>query len=135
MRIESVHFPPGSTGTTIDGRVTGREIVLYTLDAEAGQRMTVVLSSNSTAVYFNLYAPGSGPGDEALAIGEMQPQTNRYSGVLPASGEYGISVFLFRNAARRGETADYTLDISITGETGDAVAGDFADGLQGGPDY
>ncbi|MFZ7093929.1 hypothetical protein [Primorskyibacter sp. 2E233] len=134
MRIVSVHFPPGSTGTTINGRVTGRETVLHTLGAEAGQTMTIALSSNS-ATYFNLYAPGSGPGDEALAIGELQPQTNKYSGVLPTSGEYGISVFLFRNAARRGETADFTLDISITGETGDVVKGDFADGLQGGPDY
>ncbi|SIO44148.1 SH3 domain-containing protein [Rhodovulum sp. ES.010] len=43
-------------------------------------------------------------------------------------------VIINRNAARRGESTTYTLDIRIDG----AAAGsgqDFADGLSGGPDY
>ena len=135
MRVEQVHFSAGASGTTLEGRITGREFVLYKLGAEAGQTMNITLSSSTPSTYFNLYAPGSGPGDEALAVGEMQPQINTYSDTLPVSGEYGVSVFLFRNAARRGDTSDYTLDISILGETRDVVQGDFADGLQGGPDY
>jgi hypothetical protein len=139
MRIEQVQFPAGSTGTTIEGRITGRESVLYKLGAEAGQTMSIALTSNNTATYFNVYEPGSGPGDQALATGDspgpLVPEVNRFSGPLPLSGEYTVSVYLFRSAARRDETSDYTLDITITGETGDIVQGDFADGLQGGPDF
>lgn len=134
-RTEDVHFSAGATGTVLDGRITGEEYVLYKIGAEAGQTMDVNLTSDNGATYFNLYAPGSGPGDQALAAGEMQPEINHFSGTLPASGEYSISVFLYRNAARRNEAANYTLDISITGDTGAVVQGDFADGLQGGPDF
>jgi hypothetical protein len=63
------------------------------------------------------------------------PDINRFDGILPSSGVYSVSVYLYRSAARRGETSDYALDISITGDTGETVKGDFADGLQGGPDY
>lgn len=139
MRYEKVRFAPGTTGTTIRGQVTGPEIVAYTLGAEAGQRMKISLTKNNTAVYFNVYGPGSEPGDAALAAGartgSYMPEVNRFDGVLPTSGEYTITVFLYRNAARRGEQADYTLDISIAGDTGPAVQGDYADGLQGGPDF
>ncbi|MGA9252111.1 MAG: SH3 domain-containing protein [Roseobacter sp.] len=139
MRVEHIRFPAGATGTTIEGQINGRESVLYRLGGEAGQVMNISLTSNNTATYFNVYAPGSAPGDEALAAGTLtgplMPDLNRFSGPLPVSGEYSVSVYLYRNAARRGETSDYTLDFSITGETGEIVQGDFADGLQGGPDY
>ena len=97
--------------------------------------MTIALTSDNTAAYFNLYEPGQGPGGEALAVGDMLPEINRFDGVLAASGTYTVSVYLFRNAARRGETADFTLDISITGDTGEVVEGDYADGMAGGPDF
>ena len=139
MREEQVRFPAGATGATIKGQITGREFVVYKLGAEAGQVMNISLTSNNTATYFNVYAPGSGPGDQSLAVGSLtgplMPDLNRFSGALPLSGEYSVSVYLYRNAARNGEVSDYTLEVSITGETGEIVQGDFADGLQGGPDY
>jgi hypothetical protein len=115
--------------------------VSYVLGASAGQTMSVRLVTASTSAYFNVYAPGRGPGDEALAVSEitgpMVPEMNRFEGVLPASGDYIVSVYLYRNAARAGETANYTLDISIDGGAAGAVepTGDFADGLSGGPDF
>ncbi len=139
IRTEPVRFAPGTTGTTIRGTIQGRESVSYKLGAEAGQRMRVTLRSNNTATYFNVYEPGRGPGDQALAVGEITgptvPEINRFDGVLTTSGTYTISVYLYRNAARRGERSDFTLDIAITGETGAVLQGDYADGLQGGPDY
>lgn len=134
-----VRFAAGESGASIRGRITGREYRLYRLGAEAGQRMTISLLTDSDAAYFNLYAPGKGPGDEAIAVSEMTgpnvPDINRFDGILPQSGVYTVSVYLYRNAARDGETASYTLDIGITGATGDVAQGDFADGLQGGPDF
>lgn len=139
MRFEKVTFASGTSGTTLVDTITGRDSVVYQLGAEAGQVMDITLSSTNSATYFNVYSPGNGPGDEALAVSELTgplvPEMNRFSGPLPVSGEYTISVYLYRNAARDGETSNYTLDISITGETGDIVQGDFADGLQGGPDF
>jgi hypothetical protein len=139
MRSEQVRFAAGTSGTTISDRITGREFVVYKLGAAAGQRMNIRLTADNTATYFNVYEPGKGPGDEALAVGDltgpMIPDINVFDGLLPASGVYSVSVYLYRNAARRGETSNYSLDISIVGDTGTTVKGDYADGLQGGPDF
>ena len=139
VRTEQVRFDAGRSGATIRGGITGRESVSYIVGAEAGQRMEVALDASNGATYFNVYAPGSGPGGEALAVGQltgpMMRDLNRFDGVLPASGEYTISVYMMRSAARRDERSDYTLDISVTGDTGQIVQGDFADGLMGGPDF
>jgi hypothetical protein len=139
VRTETVHFAAGTSGTTIRGKIAGDEFVVYEIGAEAGQRMEIRLNTDNGANYFNVYEPGRGPGDEALAVAEqvgpMVPDLNVFDGVLPTSGVYRVSVYLYRNAARRGETANYSLDISITGDTGAVVQGDFADGLQGGPDF
>jgi hypothetical protein len=139
MRTEQVRFAAGTTGTTVSDAITGREFVVYQIGAEAGQRMQIRLNADNASTYFNVYAPGRGPGDEALAVGDrtgpMMPDLSVFDGVLPASGTYSVSVYLFRNAARDGQSSRYTLDISITGDTGATVEGDYADGLQGGPDF
>ncbi len=139
IRTEAVRFPAGSSGALLSGRITGRDSVSYTLAAEAGQVMNVALTSANTSLYFNVYEPGRGPGDEALAVSEivgpMVPDMNKFSATLPTSGTYTVSVYLYRNAARDGQTADYSLDLSITGATGAVVKGDFADGMAGGPDF
>ena len=139
MRTEYVRFAAGTSGTVINDSITGYESVLYRIGAEAGQRMKVRLEPSNTATYFNVYVPGRGPGDEALVnsqfIGAMVPDLNIFDGVLPASGEYTVSVYMMRSAARRDEVSDYMIAISIEGETGDRVQADYADGLQGGPDF
>lgn len=134
-RSVDVRFPPGATGTTIRDRVAGRDTVVFNVGAEAGQVMEVALSADNTATYFNVYAPGRGPGDEALAASEITDPINAWRGSLSTSGTYTIAVYLYRNAARRGERAEFTLDISVLGEAGGRVEGDFADGLAGGPDF
>jgi hypothetical protein len=143
IRSEAVRFAPGASSTVINGRIVGRESVSYTIGAEAGQVMTVRLNASNTATYFNVYAPGRGPGDEALAVSEitgpMTPETNTFSAPLPTSGVYTINVYLYRNAARRGERSDYSLNIQIppreAASLSQPVQNDFADGLAGGPDF
>ncbi|NTV92686.1 MAG: DNA breaking-rejoining protein [Chlorobiaceae bacterium] len=110
-RYEQVKFPRGASGTSIKSSITGYQGVNYTLDAKAGQTMTVKLQPSNLSNYFNIYAPGKGPGNEALFIGELND--NKFSAILPATGTYTIQVFLMRNAARRNERSNYTLDISI----------------------
>lgn len=131
IRSEPLRFAPGTTGTTVSASITGRDYIAYTLEAEAGQRISIDLISASPSIYFNLYEPGRGPGKEALVIGEMLDRPNQFDGTLPSSGRYTITVFLYRNAAREGKTAAFTLDVAVTGETAAAVQGDAA----GGPEF
>jgi hypothetical protein len=138
-----VHFPAGATGTTIKDQIVGRQSISFVVGAEAGQVMTIRLASDNDATYFNVYVPGRGPGDEALAnsslTGPTVPDLNHFKATLPTSGQYIVSVYLYRAAARRNETSRFTLDIAISAR-GDVselppVDNDFADGLAGGPDF
>jgi hypothetical protein len=56
---------------------------------------------------------------------------NRFSGPLTVSGPHTILVYLMRNAARRGETANYTLTIGVKGGAAKASA----DALVAGTKY
>lgn len=40
---------------------------------------------------------------------------NRFSDLLPSDGDYTVRVYLMRNAARRNESANYTLNVGISG--------------------
>ena len=138
IRTVPVRFAPGATSAVLQGAIAGRKSVSYTVGAEAGQTLKVRLKSSSPSISFNLYGPGRGPGEEALAIGDLLPETNRFEGKLDISGVYTVNVFLIRAAARRNARSNYTLEISIPGNTAavpqEPVRNDFADGLQGGPD-
>ena len=127
-----IEFSPGSSGTTIEGRIQGYSSVDYLLGASEGQRMTVDFTTDNPSAYFNLMR-GNDPA--ALHVGSIAG--NRFDGALPASGDYRVRVYLMRNAARRNEVAYYTLRVSIAGQSAAAAppSGDFADGLSGGPDW
>ncbi len=135
VKTIAVQFPPGQSGAVIKGTIKGRQSIVYTFGAEGGQNLRIVLRSKNLATSFNLYAPGTKPGDAALAIGDSND--NRFNGVLPQSGLYSVDVFLIRAAARRNETSYYTLELKVAPKVDISapVKNDFADGLQGGPDF
>ncbi|AQS48818.1 hypothetical protein BMG03_14225 [Thioclava nitratireducens] len=135
MREVPVYFSAGADNAVLSDRIKGYDSVIYTIGAEAGQTIDIKLSTNHTATYFNLYGPGSGPGDQAIINSQFTPELNHYTGTLPSSGTYKISVYMMRSAARRDEVANFDIRIGITGKTGAIVQGDYADGLQGGPDF
>ncbi|NTW73499.1 MAG: hypothetical protein HGB29_01380 [Chlorobiaceae bacterium] len=111
QRIKPVEGPT----TIIKGALRGYESVSYLIGARSGQRLKITLKSSNAANYFNLYAPGKGPGDEAMHIGELSD--NHFEGTLAESGDYAVSLFLMRSAARRNETARYTLEITLVAGT------------------
>jgi hypothetical protein len=122
IRKERVQFQSGKSSTTIQGSIKGEESVDYLINAKAGQSLTVNLTTNNGANYFNVFEPGKVPGsDEALFIGANNG--NRYKGTLPSSGNYLVRVFLMRSAARHNEVANYRLQINIagSGESGSAA--------------
>ncbi len=111
VRDVPVKFAPGTRSTTIRNTIKGYQTVHYKLRARAGQSMIVELKTDNGGNYFNILAPGKGPGDEALFTGSLKGL--RYEGTLPADGTYTVQVFLMRFAARRHETAHYTLKLQI----------------------
>lgn len=111
--IESrpLQFAKGTSAATVKGSLKGDKTIDYTLRARAGQTMTVTLTTSNGANYFNVLPPGSN--DVAIFIGSTSG--NEFTGALPSDGEYKIRVYLMRSAARRNETANYTLTVGITG--------------------
>lgn len=134
-----VRFPRGSSGTTINGTIRGDQAVSYRLGVSAGQVMSIQLDTGNASNYFNVGAPGA---SEALYNSSINGNSTSF--VVPSSGTYAISVYLMRNAARRGETANYQLTISVENGSGQVqrpvtlpappVVPNYADGLDGGPD-
>ncbi|MFN9209783.1 MAG: hypothetical protein ACK6DI_02500, partial [Betaproteobacteria bacterium] len=117
--IESrpIQFAKGASSATVQGSLKGDRTIDYTLRAKAGQTMTVALKTSNSANYFNVLPPGST--GEAIFTGSSGG--NKWTGPLPADGQYTVRVYLMRSAARRNETADYTLTVGITG--GGATSG------------
>jgi len=111
IQTKAVQFAQGKSSATIKGTIKGDQTIDYTLRAKAGQTMSVKLATNKGANYFNVLPPGSN--DVAIFIG--QNEGNEWTGALPADGEYKVRVYLMRSAARRNETANYTLTVGITG--------------------
>jgi len=120
IREERVSFDAGSSSATLEGAITGYEIVDYLLGARGGQTMSVALETDNLSNYFNVLPPNS---ETALFVGSSGG--SEWEGLLPDDGDYRIRVYLMRSAARRDESARYSLSVAITGDppTG-APAGD-----------
>jgi hypothetical protein len=83
----------------------------YTVQALAGQRLTVALKSSNPQTYFNVKAPGA---ELAMFVGDMSG--DRMERVAPVSGAYQVEVYLMRPAARRNESTQYTLQAQSEGD-------------------
>jgi hypothetical protein len=111
IRTERVHFKPGATSAVVEGSIKGYAIVDYVVNAREGQQMNASLATKHGATYFNILAPG----ETEVAMFNGSTSENRYEGTLPKSGDYKLRVYMMRSAARREETANYRLEIAITG--------------------
>ena len=107
-----VEFKKDSDHTILAGEITGRDSVLYKVNAKNEQFLQVIMLPDGEAADFNIYIPGRGPGDEALFTSATGGQ--KYLGQLYKTGDHAISIFQNRAAARRGETAGYKLLVRIT---------------------
>ena len=108
---ERVTFAMGDSSAKIKGQLKGDETVDYVLRAKAGQILTVTLKTSHGANYFNVLPPNST--DVAMFIGQIGGD---FKGILPTDGDYTVRVYLMRSAARRNESSNYTLTVSVTGK-------------------
>ncbi len=107
----------------IEDSISGDEIVDYVVGVNQSQILSVDLQTSNSASYFNITPAGS---NEAIFIGSTEGTVADVP--VRAGGDYVIRVYLMRSAARRDETANYSLAVSVG-------APEFADSLSGGPDY
>ncbi len=107
-RAERVAFAPGSTGTVLTGTIRGDQGVRYILGAAAGQRMSVDMTTSNASAYFNIRRSGS---ETAIYNGSINGNSTTVT--LPSGDDWVVQVYLMRNAARRGEAANYRLSINI----------------------
>ena len=119
IETKPLQFAKGTSAATVKGTLKGDQTIDYTVRARAGQTMTVTLQTGNGANYFNVLPPGSD--DVAIFVGSTSG--SEFTGSLPADGEYKIRVYLMRSAARRNETANYTLTVGITGSAAPGALG------------
>jgi len=111
IRTERVQFAKGATSAIIKGHLKGYSDVDYLVRGGAGRTITVSLKRSNLLNYFNVLPPGSK--DVAMYAGQTGED---FKGVLPTDGDYTIRVYLVRAAARRNESSNYTLSITVTGK-------------------
>lgn len=119
ITVERVTFKPGQSSTLVTRTIHGRETIDFLVNAREGQRLAASMTSNNTAAYFNIMAPGEDY--VAFYVGSNGIPLNSFSGTVPKSGDLKFRVYLYRAAARRGESANVRLSISITGQGGTAT--------------
>jgi hypothetical protein len=113
-----VAFARGATSATVKGSIRGEQYRDYIVNARAGQTMTVTLANPDGRAYFNVMAPGST--GEAVFIGSTEG--NSFRGPVPGTGATTVRVYQMRATGRRGEVANYTLTIGVTGAGAAAAA-------------
>lgn len=107
---ERVQFAKGKSSKVIKGTIKGEQSRLFVVNLRAGQTLTVTLVPSNASTYFNVTAPGA---EQAMFIGSSSGTTMKE--VVPSSGDYTIDLYLMRNAARRGDTSNFTITIGATG--------------------
>ena len=111
IQTKPVQFENGKSSAAVTGTLKGDQTIDFSLQAKAGQAMSVTFKPTNPRAYFNILPPGS-TGD-AIFIGSTSG--NEWTGTLPTDGEYKVRTYLMRSAARRNETAKFTLTVGITG--------------------
>lgn len=99
--FERIEIPEGETATSVEGSVERGAFVPYAFNAGAGQQIDVTLSAPDGNATFDLFTPGG----ELIANDQTSFQVT-----APEHGDYLLQV-----GATTG-TADYTIDLAITGE-------------------
>ena len=111
-----IRFAPGASSAQVQGAVVRGERALYTLEARAGQRLTLRIAASEGNAAFQLYAPGARPQTRDFGVGiEGQAlsgasegeDARRWMGTLPQTGAYLLVV-----GPTRGN-ATYRLTVAI----------------------
>jgi hypothetical protein len=97
----AIRFAPGATTTQVSGQVKPGGSVNYTLDAKAGQKLIVSVNANGP-----MRVAISDPQGQLIGVADAKEP---WAGVLPATGEYRLTVQAPMDVAM----VSYTLEITL----------------------
>lgn len=107
-REVTVSFAPGTSSAGYRDSATGYDMVSYSLDARAGQTLSIRFEASLGSCEFAVQSPdGQGNLTDSLA------DPNAFTATLGQTGTYRVNVFLMRATARRGLTCRYAIDFEI----------------------
>jgi hypothetical protein len=101
-----VRFARGTTSITLKGTVTGYKYIDYIIGAKSGQTMSVNLKSTHGGCSFVMFYSDMKNVEDATEITEITRNVD-------VTDNYVVRVLLPRSAARRKESASFSLKISI----------------------
>jgi len=110
IRTERVRFTKGATSAFIRGQL--KAIRMWTIWCVQAPADDHCLAQEIEPVELPQRA-AAGSKDVAMYVGDTGED---FKGVLPTDGDYTIRVYLVRAAARRDESSNYTLTITVTGK-------------------
>jgi hypothetical protein len=107
-KIVEVKFPKGATEASYTDSFVGYGLVEYQLVANADQQMTVeIMKSDDDRASFTVM-------QDDLAVADDASEVTGWSGILPQTGKYTISVGQSRAFARRDDKpVKFTIRIRI----------------------
>ncbi len=94
----------------LEDTISDFESVSYVVTLRQGQSLRVLLATNNASNCFDIYEPDAA---KPIYIGGDSGNTHELHAQRP--GNYRIRVFLLRLAARDGQSAQYTLELKVTG--------------------
>lgn len=101
-----VKFAKGATSAALKGTITGYKYIDYIVAAKSGQTMSVNLKTSNPASGFYMYYSDMKEVDGISGGKELTRNVD-------VDDNYTIRVILPRSAARRKESANFTLNVSI----------------------
>ncbi len=104
----AVKFKAGASGATYHGKIKGYGYDQYSFYAKKGQRLKAVTTGDVDSYLFNNRLADS------VNLGEYSSDLDSHGDyILPYTGTYQVRVMQTRNAARKGKTPNYTLQLTI----------------------
>jgi hypothetical protein len=95
---------------SFEDRISDFEAVSYVMQLGQRQSLHVVLATNNASNCFDIHAP-----DKPKPVYVGGDSGNDCKLQVQKAGEYVVRVFLLRLAARDGQSADYTLELTLSG--------------------
>lgn len=103
-QFQRIRFPAGSTSATINDQISGTTFDGYLLEARAGQRMQIAITSPTGNAYLTVVSPSGTP------LARAQNGVQNFDQTLPETGDYQLTI----SAPAGTPVINYSLFVSVT---------------------
>ena len=97
---------------TQKGEIKGEESLEYVISAQVGQSLSIVLEASNRSAHFDVVGPGS---ETPFYVGAVSG--DRFQQNVRENGDHLVRVYIVRRAARKGESASYSIAFKLSPAT------------------